>query len=775
MRMDLGKSGVRVMGTWSSSTAYEKNDIVTDGGDGYISITDVPVGTALSNTAYWLKIVNGFSADEVTEAVNAWLVAHPEATTTIQDGAVTTAKIADGAVTDAKLASGGVLEDVGVLDDIVSFKQDALIPFVVADTGYINYTNGTVVTSTNFSYTDYINVERYSEIAYKRSKSTSANPSTGIAFYNADKQYVAGVQSAVSQPSAGYESDLYSISIPENAVFVRFSLYTDTTSYGEFEAKGESKLTVAVNEYKQYISNVDETFSVVGNGYTVIHTPIIKDVQYIFTNNTSATCALALVKADGTGTTLSPNVKVGRDIIFTPDADGIGIKVYCNEAGSLRLRNVYTELSNSDVDLIESLKGLNVEFSCNLNAIDGQYIYPILLLKDEEYTYTNNSGASQTLRLYNDGTSVQVISSNLANGASITFKPDQDVNGIGGYFNTYTVSFALTSEGVLVTPMSVRAQSFNSAFHTGATEFATKCKEFSSLLLGDTINNVSAPVDFESFLFFTDPHLLEGTGWENKCCEFVSQIQKYYNSTPTTFCLCGGDWIGNSDLPADACFKMGYVDGFMNSMFDNVYMLVGNHDTNYQGKKDSGSATGTTRLSNQSIVDLWYRKTKKAYYAFDGANTKFYCFDAGTEDQSLTAYNNYGWEQVAWFANSLLSDNSPHIAIGTHILYSVGTTIQPLTDKILAIADAYNNRTTITANGVAYDYTNSTGNVEFLIAGHKHVDADYVVHNIPCILTANVCKDESLGATFDLVFADYDNRQIKLLRVGSGSDRTIAI
>lgn len=121
MRMDLGKSGVRVMGTWSSSTAYEKNDIVTDGGDGYISITDVPVGTALSNTAYWLKIVNGFSADEVTEAVNAWLVAHPEATTTIQDGAVTTAKIADGAVTDAKLAqTGGVLSKADYAKDHVS-------------------------------------------------------------------------------------------------------------------------------------------------------------------------------------------------------------------------------------------------------------------------------------------------------------------------------------------------------------------------------------------------------------------------------------------------------------------------------------------------------------------------------------------------------------------------------------------------------------------------------------------------------------------------------
>lgn len=37
------------------------------------------------------------------EQVDAWLDEHPEATTTVQDGAITTAKLADGAVTDAKM------------------------------------------------------------------------------------------------------------------------------------------------------------------------------------------------------------------------------------------------------------------------------------------------------------------------------------------------------------------------------------------------------------------------------------------------------------------------------------------------------------------------------------------------------------------------------------------------------------------------------------------------------------------------------------------------
>ena len=340
-------------------------------------------------------------------------------------------------------------------------------------------------------------------------------------------------------------------------------------------------------------------------------------------------------------------------------------------------------------------------------------------------------------------------------------------------YSGLTISDALTSGFEVVNAETIRAQSFNSAFHTGATTFATKCEEFSALMKSDTLNDITAPSDIESFLFFTDPHLLNGSDWENRCYEMISQIQKYYNSTPTSFCLCGGDWIGNGDVPASACFKLGYVDGFMHSMFDKCYMLVGNHDTNYQGKKDADSANRTTRLSNQSIADLWYREQGKAYYTFNGANTKFYCFDTGTEQQLMTSFDNYGWEQVAWFGNALLTDNSEHIAITAHILYSdtSHTQIQPLTDYILQIAKAYNSRTSITVNGNTYNYASATGKIEFFIGGHTHADHNVTLYDIPCILSADVRHDESVGSTFDLVLVDYDNSKIHLIRVGSGSNR----
>lgn len=66
----------------------------------------------------WVTIGQPTDA-QTAAAVSAWLAAHPEATTTVRDGAVTTAKIADGAVTMAKLA-GGVYAGVDLTEKFAS-------------------------------------------------------------------------------------------------------------------------------------------------------------------------------------------------------------------------------------------------------------------------------------------------------------------------------------------------------------------------------------------------------------------------------------------------------------------------------------------------------------------------------------------------------------------------------------------------------------------------------------------------------------------------------
>lgn len=501
------------------------------------------------------------------------------------------------------------------------------------------------------------------------------------------------------------------------------------------------------------------------------------------------------------GTTEQYLVSINTSNIYTATKTikAVGAYIGAQTVDHSVLLELRTNISLNDMFYTRDSK--NYLSTKNIIGLDGALKYPVHLPAGTVLTMSTADGetlgTSVNFLMY-DSNGIQVEYWNFGAGAkkrTVTTvndvyyvgwsaKPAKDVQVEVGAIATEYVPYALNIRNEEIIEKAVNSvdasealtQTFNASFHEGAKDFTEKCMQFSALMYGDAMNDIQAPVDFESFLFFTDPHLLSNTGWEARCYEMITQIQKYYNSTPTTFCLCGGDWTGNSDTPEEACFKMGYINGFMHSMFDKCHMLVGNHDTNYQGRKDAESENYTTRLSEQSIIDLWYREGKRAYFAFDGACTKFYCFDTGTEGQALTSYNNYGMRQAEWFANALLTDNSPHIAVALHILYNTisGKVIHPLAEQVLTIAEAYNSRTSVTFNGNTYDYSSSTGKVEFGIFGHTHDDYEFVLHGIPCIITTWVRASAS-EATFDLVFVDYDNRKIQLVRVGSGSDRTVAL
>lgn len=80
-------------------------------------IAKVGAGLAMNNGAIELDA----DTTGISGAVDAWLDAHPEATTTVVDGSITTAKLADDAVTDAKLAQvGGVLSTTEYLRRLVT-------------------------------------------------------------------------------------------------------------------------------------------------------------------------------------------------------------------------------------------------------------------------------------------------------------------------------------------------------------------------------------------------------------------------------------------------------------------------------------------------------------------------------------------------------------------------------------------------------------------------------------------------------------------------------
>ena len=55
--VSAGKASILPRGAWSSAATYAVLDLVTNSGNAYLAKQDVPVGTALDNTSFWLLLV----------------------------------------------------------------------------------------------------------------------------------------------------------------------------------------------------------------------------------------------------------------------------------------------------------------------------------------------------------------------------------------------------------------------------------------------------------------------------------------------------------------------------------------------------------------------------------------------------------------------------------------------------------------------------------------------------------------------------------------------
>lgn len=298
--------------------------------------------------------------------------------------------------------------------------------------------------------------------------------------------------------------------------------------------------------------------------------------------------------------------------------------------------------------------------------------------------------------------------------------------------------------------------------------------EFAGLL-----NNTNA--NTERFLWFTDPHLCEASEWQTEFETYKNHLKACYDGTATDFAVCGGDWLGNGDTQDMACFKLGYINAQMQSIFGgNYYPVLGNHDTNYQGIKSEGADPRTGQLRKETNETLWRNDSKYQsgnmghYYKFNTPTTQYYVFDSEL-DWDLTM-SEYKYEQILWFAEELLYSINMHSVAFIHIYYNWdGTTNHTgeMGDWITKIAQAYNNRGTIDIDGDTFDYSRARGKFHFVLAGHNHSDAVTTENGIPVVLTTKTRQDGV--PTFDLCLVDYKKNKLHLCRVGAGESRTVDI
>lgn len=269
----------------------------------------------------------------------------------------------------------------------------------------------------------------------------------------------------------------------------------------------------------------------------------------------------------------------------------------------------------------------------------------------------------------------------------------------------------------------------------------------------DTYINNS--IENDLYLFFTDPHSQPKTIYYDK---LLATISKYDKSIPFDFVLCGGDWLQNSDTPTEAKYRLGYISQSFKSNCIEYHQLLGNHDTNYQG---------TETLDNQTLVNVYNRKENSNYYSFKTNNTTYYCLDTGSD--WVTTMDSYRWLQINWLANKLLNEDVKHSVIALHIYWNSGTTLSDMATNLNSLIVAYNTRTTVTLNSITYDFTNCTGHIEYVISGHTHADMNDKIGTIPVFSSLNATASGNIS--FDLVYVDYDNRILTLVRVGTGNNR----
>lgn len=404
---------------------------------------------------------------------------------------------------------------------------------------------------------------------------------------------------------------------------------------------------------------------------------------------------------------------------------------------------------------------------------------------EDFYVYFKASNAVSQVAVYakyKDGTDSNI--GMLAPGKAAKYTAEKEVIGIGIFVSTgwikqsgtldfyacqdsglselTAVMFNTIGElGDSISEGDIQAYGFNSVYNT--IDITAKCKEYSASL------NNSGPG--EQLIFMTDPHLL-GSSWsETTFKAYIGLLQKYYNILPVDWLVCGGDWLTAGDTQDNACWKLGYVDATMRKLFKHYYPLLGNHDTNYQGVV---SADDSSRgdLSHQTLVNLMFRENKNTYYEWKGNNTRFFVLDAGID--WTPQMDSFRWEQIAWLAGLLLSNTDDHIVLLTHIYYNSGTTPAAMADNLQLLAGAFNGRTSVTLNGVTYDFSNTQGTIHCIIAGHTH--ADYIIEenvNVPVWITTNM--QDGNTPTFDLLLIDYTAGKMKSIRVGTGEDREMTL
>lgn len=339
----------------------------------------------------------------------------------------------------------------------------------------------------------------------------------------------------------------------------------------------------------------------------------------------------------------------------------------------------------------------------------------------------------------------------------------------------------------------------------GGSELSTEWKNHLDTRIEDIrIAMETAGSNKSAFLWYTDGH------WTYGSKTFPMVLKYLYENTAMTKTNFGGD-IVDGDVTSSSSNasayreKKTYLYEWRKAIRDipNHHSVRGNHDDDAFGLYDASGKQNTKPIyaflmaaeETPNIV-----RGSDMYYYIDESSEKTRYLYLDTYMCTDNSDHVGDPEMVRFVVDTLNSVQAGwHIVAISHIWWLYNDTNNITTGafpayckQLLDIFDAYNARrsgsVTVqkTSTSVSYNFTSGAGKVEFCIGGHTHADQDFTsTEGIPVILTETAsyhvrsglaCEAGKISETsVSGIIADYDNKYVRIIRVGRGSSRIIPL
>lgn len=297
---------------------------------------------------------------------------------------------------------------------------------------------------------------------------------------------------------------------------------------------------------------------------------------------------------------------------------------------------------------------------------------------------------------------------------------------------------------------------------------------------------VNAGRNKSAFLWWHDVH------WTYNFRQSPAVLKYLHNNTVINKTFFGGDVLdAENGLDLDA---LAYVHDWRRAIRDlpNHYSVVGNHDDGNSTETDGNIPEGfiySMLMAAEEKPHVVYGDGYYYYFDEPAEKTRYIFCDTATKNGNIANEGTDG-SQTLFVKNALLTTPEGwHIICVAHIWQDVDYTVTPAVPngfssggtKLLQMFDAYNNK--------MGDYAECGGKVEFCIGGHTHVDGNFYYPSgylnappIPVILTETDSQhirsgSAAIGGTttensVNAIVADYENKQIHIIRFGRGLSRT---